>query len=112
LDATAVTSTGTITIDCNESQHVVIGIGPSPNSGGFTPRQMLQTSGGSLLDYNLYTASDMTIIWGDGTQGSSTIFVNVKKNKPQDTLVYGQIPAGQDVSVGSYSESLLVTVNF
>jgi len=112
FNTAAATSTGTITIDCGaDTSHVVVSIGPSPNSGGFNPRQM-RGSGSNLMNYNLYTASGLTAIWGDGTQGTSTQFFNIKKNKKVDALVYGSIPAAQDVGLGSYSESLLVTVNF
>ncbi len=112
FNTAAVTSTGTITIDCGvDTSHVVVALGPSPNSGGFNPRQM-RGSGSNLMNYNLYTASDLITIWGDGTQGTSTQFFNVKKNKKVDALIYGSIPAAQDVGLGSYSESLLVTINF
>ncbi len=112
FDTAAVTSTGTITIDCGvDTSHVIVAIGPSQSSGGFNPRQM-RGSGSNLMNYNLYTASDLTVIWGDGTQGTSTQFFNIKKNKKVDALVYGSIPAAQDVGLGSYSESLLVTINF
>jgi spore coat protein U-like protein len=112
LDASNLTSTGTISINCNDSQRADVLIGPSLNSGVFVPRQMRQTSGSVLLNYNVYTTSALSSVWGDGTQGTSTQYYNVKKNKTENALVYGSIPAGQDVPIGSYSEALVVTINF
>jgi spore coat protein U-like protein len=105
-------STGSVDVRCTDTQRVEIQIGPSPNSGGFDPRQLRQSSGLDYLGYTLYTASDLATIWGDGTQGSSVVYENAKKNKVSNIPVFGRAPAGQDVYTGSYSESLLVTINF
>jgi len=106
-------ATGTIDIDCTRSERVAVGIGPSPNSGGFNPRRLRQSSGEDFLDYNLYTESDLSRIWGDGTQNTDIVHENAKKKKKLSLLpVYARIPAGQDVRTGQYSESLLVTINF
>lgn len=67
-----------------------------------------------LLDYNLFTSSSMSAIWGDGTAGTSTV-IKTKVNKndhPIVTTVYGRIPAGQDASAGQYSDTLIVTITW
>jgi spore coat protein U-like protein len=112
LSASNVSSTGTITINCNRKISTVLSIGASPNSGGFQPRQMKMASGSDLLSYNLYTTSAQTTIWGDGTSGTSTVPLSVYRSTPKDAIIYGLLPASQDVYVGSYSESLVVTVDF
>lgn len=107
-------ATGSITVSCDESPppNVIISIGPSPNSGGFNPRKMRHSSRPDLLNYNLFTTSSMNVVWGDGTSGTSTVTLkNVKKTEPpRVTTVYGRIPAGQDVSAGTYSETLTVII--
>ncbi|PKO25441.1 MAG: SCPU domain-containing protein [Betaproteobacteria bacterium HGW-Betaproteobacteria-8] len=40
-------------------------------SGSYTPRTMM--SGSNTLNYNLYTNSSRTNIWGDGTGGTSIV---------------------------------------
>ena len=107
-------STGTISVDCDEAPPpiVVIRIGPSFNSGGFKPRQMRHTTRPDRLNYNLFTDSSMSVIWGDGTQGTATVSNKVTKNKLWVKTVYGRIPAGQDVSVGTYSETVSVTITW
>jgi spore coat protein U-like protein len=105
-------STGTITIYCDADSAVTVLIGPSPNSGGFNPRKMMNASGPDRLSYNLYTTISMSAIWGDGTGGASTVQRQVLKRTNTDLIVYGRVPASQDVAVGQYGESLVVTINF
>jgi spore coat protein U-like protein len=105
-------STGTITVTCGSPPppHVTITIGSSPNSGGFIPRKLKPTSGTDFLNYNLFTDASMTSVWGDGTGGTSTVSKVVTPGRPGIATVYGRIPAKQNVSVGTYSETLTVTV--
>jgi spore coat protein U-like protein len=111
--ATPLDSTGTVTVRCDQAPppDVVIAIGPSGTSGGFIPRQMRSASSPDRLNYNLFTNAGRSTVWGDGAPGTSTVFLkNVKKNRPVVTAIYGRIPPGQDVSVGTYSDSLTVTI--
>jgi spore coat protein U-like protein len=114
FSTTSTNSTGTITVTCDESPppSVTLSIGPSPNSGGFNPRKLRHESQSDLLNYNLFTDASMTVIWGDGTQGTSTLKQNVTKGKPWIATVYGRIPAGQDISAGQYSETVSVTITW
>ncbi len=85
-------------------------------SAGFpAPRQM--DSGGNRLSYNLYTGSDHGTIWGDGTGGtaivSDSITIPPLGSNSVDHTVYGLIPARQtSTAVGSYSDTVTVTVNY
>ena len=112
FSASPTDATGLITITCNEtpSPYAPVSIGPSPNSGGFNPRKMKLTSGTDLLNYNLYTDAARTSIWGDGTSGTVSVWRKFLKNKPENLTVYGRIPPGQDVSAGTYTDTLTVTL--
>jgi spore coat protein U-like protein len=77
-------------------------------SNNFVARFM--TSGTKNLNYNLYINSTRTTIWGDGTAGSSTM--SALPNSSTTLTVYGQIPAGQDVPIGNYSDNITATVTF
>jgi spore coat protein U-like protein len=112
LSSSSVVSNGTISILCNSSYYVSTSIGPSPNSGGFNPRQMKQVSGADLLSYYLYTTSAMTTIWGNGTQGTSIVTATARKNRTLDLIVYGRASSEQNVYVGQYTEALVATINF
>ena len=87
-------------------------ISPGVN-GGFFPRQL--ASGPYLMQYNLYADPARSLIWGDGTGGTS---VN-SGSKPSagrpvefSFPVYGRIFPRQSVGAGVYADSLLVTVVF
>lgn len=106
-------TTGTATVSCDENPptDIIVSIGPSAGSGGFNPRQMRRAGGSDLLGYNLYTTASMSTVWGDGSAGTSVISLkNVNRNRPVTTIIYGRIPDGQNVSVGSYAETLTVTI--
>lgn len=105
-------STGTFSVTCNEAPPptVTLTVGPSSTTGLFNPRQMKQSGGSDLLSYNLFTDSALTQVWGDGVTGGSVLNQKVTKNKAWNALVYGSLPAQQNVSAGGYSDSLLVTI--
>lgn len=109
-------STGSVIVSCDEvpPPDVVIEIGPSSGSGGFNPRQMRHPSRPDRLGYNLFTDVARSAVWGDGTAGTQTVFLkNVKRKKPPVvTTIHGRIPPGQNVSAGSYSDTLTVTITW
>lgn len=108
-------STGSVTVACDEvpPADVVVAISPG-SSGSFLPRRMRHPSRPDLLSYNLFTTASMTVVWGDGTAGTSTVLLkNVQRNKPpRVATVYGRIPAGQDVATGAYTDTLTVTITW
>ena len=96
----------TLSVDCQGSIGIVeLSQGRSHN---YAVRQL--RSGSNTLDYNLYTSAARSMVWGDGSGVSSTM--TAAKNQTTLLTVFGQIPAGQDVAVGSYSDNITVTVNF
>ena len=100
------TGFGTISLDCHPNAKPVIALGAGL-SGNLFQRRM--TNGTSSLVYNLYTDAGLSSIWGDGIGG--TLALPAPKKGSSHT-VYGRIPAGQNVSAGTYSDTLVVTVVF
>ena len=96
-------STGQIAWECEETRN---GVDPTidlsqGNSGTYTPRQMRQ--GNESVNYNLYFDAANQQIWGDGSGGTSNFRLPSARGT---TTVYGQIPARQNVKVGTYTDSI------
>lgn len=90
----------------------MITLGVSKTSGGFQPRQMLNPSGGDLLNYNLYRDASRTQVWGNGSQGTYVVIDVIGKNRTKTFPIYGRTPGGQDVRTGNYADGLVVTVQY
>ena len=103
----ALDSTGNIDVNCPSG--VGYSIALSEGGGTHTPRVM--SSGAHRLNYNLYTAANRAVVWGDATSGTVTVDgtgIGVSANHG----VYGRIPALQNVHAGSYSDIINVELTF
>jgi spore coat protein U domain-containing protein, fimbrial subunit CupE1/2/3/6 len=98
-------TTGSVGVSCDSSDSYTISL--SAGFGTYTSRVM--TSGSSQLDYNLFTDPQRLTIWGDGTSGTATVSAT---GTGGTYPVYGLITAKQNVPVGSYSDSITVTVTY
>ncbi|MDG1494762.1 MAG: spore coat U domain-containing protein [Porticoccaceae bacterium] len=100
-------STGNIDVNCPNGAGYSMAL--SAGSGVHTQRVMI--SGAHRLNYNLYTAANRAVIWGDATSG--TVTVNGTGNGVSVNYgVYGRIPALQNVHAGSYSDIIIVELTF
>jgi len=103
----ALDSTGNIDVNCPSG----VGYSMALSAGGGTHAQRVMISGAHRLNYNLYTAANRAVIWGDATSGTVTV------NDTGDGVsvnygVYGRIPALQNVHAGSYSDIIIVELTF
>ena len=103
-------STGTITYRCGNNDHN-IRIAISAGTSGTFANRTLKTGSENLL-YNLFYGG-FTQVWGDGSGGTTTHFDNNPPNNKDVVLtVYGRITAGQDVGIGSYTDTVVVTLEY
>lgn len=102
-------STGSISVDCTASQNVSVTLSQGL-SGSYAARTMRK--GADALAYNLFLDAAYNTIWGNGAGSTGQADVRVNKNKTLVLTVYGRIPAQQNAAVGSYSDSITVTVVF
>jgi spore coat protein U-like protein len=65
--------------------------------------------GNDRLDYQIFTNSERTEIWG---RGSRAVHVSSQQSARQRLTVYGRIPAGQEVPSGTYFDVVTATVDF
>jgi spore coat protein U-like protein len=103
-------SAGTVTYRCTGNANIMVTI-TTGQSGTFNPRRLIQ--GAEQLSYNLYRDAARSVIWGDGSAGTQAhAQVNVPNNTTINVPVYARVPAAQDVTAGSYTDSVSVTINF
>lgn len=107
-------STGTVRVDCAPAVTAPIVALSTGGSGTYSPRRL--TNGSFNLNYNLYSNSGRTIIWGDGTGGTVTVTLSggsVSGGIRRFTrTIYGRITALQNVGAGAYSDTITLTVTF
>lgn len=110
FSGSAVDSTGSIEVSCLVSLGYTVSL--STGSGGsYNPRAL--SSGGNTLNYNLFLDSARSTIWGDGSSGTSVASGEISVLLfPVSHTVYGRIPGGQNPVVGSYADTITVTVTF
>ncbi|MCU4385545.1 spore coat U domain-containing protein [Acinetobacter radioresistens] len=101
-------SAGTLTVNCSvETPPYTLKLAPG-SSGNFSQRKMFK--GGDYLAYNIYSDAARTLVWGDGT-GKSVTKSGQAGATEQHTL-YGRIPAKQNVFVGNYLDTIIVTIEW
>ena len=110
-------STGSVTSTCTTGGAVVLTLGQGANADSSSTddapiRRMLGTTGaaaGTYLNYGLYKESGRTTVFGNtaGTGGSFTA-----TGGADVTTVYGRIPKEQAAAVGSFVDSVSVTLTY
>ena len=103
----ALDSTGNIAVNCPSG----VGYSMALTAGAGTHTQRAMGSGAQRLNYNLYTAANRAIVWGDATSGTVTVN-GTGTGVSVNHAVYGRIPARQNVHRGSYSDTIIVELNF
>ena len=121
---TALTMIGTGTLNCTflltgVSATVTLSAG---SSGIFNQRTMLLAS--QILVYNLYADAGHTQVFGDGTAGTSSFtgcYAGVTVSCPgggaasgtsYSVPVYGLVRAGQNLSAGTFEDTITLTVTY
>ncbi len=115
--AGAVTGTSVITLKCTSGAQPTVALNVGTTAGGsFTTR--LMASGANTLQYNLFTSTAYSTVWGDGTNSTHTVQVATPSaglGSPQTLTVYGQLPdsaTNKNAVPGSYSDTITATVTY
>jgi spore coat protein U-like protein len=103
LDATT-----TIAVACTKgASGVTVGLGLGSNATGSTRRM---AKSGEYLTYEIYSDSGRSQVWGNS--GSDLVSYSPTSKASHNLSVYGRVAAGQDVSVGTYNDTVVATINF
>lgn len=105
LDATA-----TISFTCTKGSsgvNVTADNGANSANASGTTRAM-SDGAGNYLSYELYTDSGHSTIWNTTNKFTPSFASGTSAT----ATVYGRVPSGQSASVGAYSDSVTMTINF
>jgi spore coat protein U-like protein len=116
LRAAPTDTTGNIAVTCSgvpgEPVAYTIALA-SGGSGTFAARSM--RNGVHTLFYNIYGTASRAIVWGDGNAATMVVAdafslpgTQITRNYP----VYGRTGGRQNVPVGVYTDSIVVTLTF
>jgi spore coat protein U-like protein len=101
--------TGTVTVACTKGATATVGLGLGTNASGSTRR--MKDAGTNYLTYELYQDSGRATVWGNS--GGALLSPPAAPSKaPRNFSVYGRIAANQDVPAGTYTDTVVATVNF
>ena len=99
----------TISVTCTNSTGYDIGLDQGANGTSVTARQMI--NGSALLNYTLTRDSSGGSLNFGNTVHTDTVH-GAGTGAAVTTTVYGQVPSGQYVAVGAYSDTVNVTVTY
>jgi len=105
LSAQNLDGAGDLEVTCDVAAPYTISL--SPGGGTFAARAMV--AGVQRLFYNLYTEATRTTVWGDATASTATVSSTAMN---ETHTIYGLMPAGQNVSAGTYNDTIIVTLTF
>jgi spore coat protein U-like protein len=106
---TPIDQTSIIEVSCTNASPYTISIDSGLNPMGAGPMARRMVNGTNLLAYGLYHNLSRTSDWGIMP---ATVAAGTGTGRPQALTVYGRIFGNQSTSIGSYSDSVIVTVSY
>lgn len=103
-------ATTSINVSCTNNTSYTIGLNAGSSSGATVSKRAMTGQSGALLYYALFSDATRTVNWGDS---AATNWVSGTGTSSQQSLtVYGQIPAGQFPTPGSYSDTIQAVITY
>jgi len=106
--AGAVDGSGAFDVTCTQGTVATLALGAGQHASGGVRR--LQ-SGSHFLTYELYKDAGRTEAWG-ASGGAALTLTGAPSNAARNITVFGRIPGAQNVGVGSYSDTVVISVTF
>jgi spore coat protein U-like protein len=113
--ATDATGSSTISVNCTLGTPFTVDLSTG-SSNSYAMRTLV--NGTDTLNYNLYTSSAYTIVWGDGTGGSANAGATgqgMAAAQTQSLTVHGRLRASDNThafGAGTYNDTIIATINY
>ncbi len=104
-------SVSNVTPTCTSGTFYNVALNEGLGNGATTSARKLTGTDGASLAYGIYIDTARNTVWGDGAGGTSSM-VGYGNGAAQSILMYGRIPAGQAVFVGTYADTITVTLTY
>ena len=101
---------GTVSVTCTALWPYVVELNAGTGSGATVANRLMTGPASSTIIYSLYQNALRTTPWGFTAAAQSV--AGVGNGVAQSLTVYGRAPASQTPSVGSYSDTITVTVTY
>lgn len=103
---------GSVTATCTPGTAYTINLNGGASEGGsITSRKMTRIGGTETVSYQLYFNSAHTVIWGDGTAGT-TAGTGISMGDAVNFPVYGEVPTQAAPLPGRYRDTITATIIF
>jgi spore coat protein U-like protein len=101
--------TTTLSVTCTDTTPYDVGLSAGTTTGATVTNRMMTGPGGATLDYSLSSNATHTTNWGNST---GSWVAGTGTGSAQTLTVYGQIPANQHTTSGTYTDTIIATVNY
>ena len=108
--SSAKTGTSVITVQCTNGTTYNVGLNAGLGTGATVASRRMTGPASATVTYSLYTDATHTTVWGE-TIGTDTV-AGTGTGAAQAYTVYGQVPAQSTPAVGTYSDTITVTVTY
>jgi spore coat protein U-like protein len=96
--------TGSVSVACVKGTVANVGLGAGSNFSG--SRRM--SNGTDFLGYELYTTAGRTTVWDT----TNRVGYTAASKASTSLTIYGRVPSNQDVSAGSYTDTVVAQAEF
>jgi spore coat protein U-like protein len=107
---TVIDSDSSVSVSCTNTTPYNVGLNAGTATGATVAARKMTGPSSTLLSYTLYKNSGLSTNWGN-TVGTDTES-GTGSGTVQALTVYGQIPAGQYVRPGSYTDTITATITY
>jgi spore coat protein U-like protein len=108
-NSAAALAAASVTVNCSSGGAYQVSLGAGSWASGGSRRMAGPAS--SFLSYQLFQDSARTVAWGDGAAHGARVS-GTGSGSNQVLTVFGRIPAGQTAVPGTYTDSVVVTVEY
>lgn len=103
-------ATAPLTVTCTDTTTYNVGLNSGTGNGSSGTTRYMTGPSAALIQYQLFLDSGMSMVWGN-TVGTNTS-ASTGTGTAQTLTVYGMIHTGQNVTPGSYADTVTATITY